>query len=258
MSQTFKLNLLVLVCCLCGLVGCSKEETASKKQPSDSAVTSSNSNTAKPVQETTDSKAKSPVQKAVDLPVVNNESFHEALVESAEAYIRFPMVNSVAEVAPTFCAAPSEPEARPKMSQSDDDDSHGKKLYYLFAKDITHYLAPDDKDAPVGQVLVKESWTSKESNPDARNLRNHASGNRINPRVDVGGKVLEIGKRKDLFVMMKLDPKTADTDQGWVYGVVNADTKAVSAAGKVASCMACHESAEHDRLFGTDLAVVNE
>ena len=261
MNQSSKVRFLVKACCLFCLTlsmlffGCTNDDATASRNKSNKLAAKSLESTG----ENTKSKASTPNEKAaVKLPVVNNKSFHEALVESVDAYIRYPMVNAVAEVAPADCKAPTEPEARPKMSQSDDDASHGQKLYYLFAKDITHYLAPDDKDAPVGQVLVKESWTSKESNPDARNLRNHASGNRINPRVEVDGKVLKIGKRKDLFVMMKLDPKTADTDQGWVYGVVDPDTKEASASGKVASCMECHESAKHDRLFGTDLAAVNE
>ncbi len=260
MNQSSKVRFLVYAFCLLflasGLVfcGCSNDDSAASNKDSNNAVSRKAESSSE-----SNAEAVPPIEPvAADLPVVNNEAFHESLVESAKTYIRYPMVNSVAEVAPADCAAPTEPEARPKMSESEDDQSHGQKLYYLFAKDITHYLSPEGKDAPVGQVLVKESWASKESNPDARNLRNHASGNRINPRVDHDGKVLEIGKRNALFVMMKLDSKTADTDQGWVYGVVDPDTKAVSASGKVASCMECHESAKHDRLFGTDLAAMNE
>jgi len=235
----------MLVCLV--LSGCTNDEAASTEDQPKNEVTNLEA-------KSDSSNEKSDAKPVKDLPVVNNPDFHESLVEATEAYLRYPMVNSVAEVAPADCAAPFDPEAKPKLSHSDDESSHGNKLYYLFAKDITHYLAPNDHDAPVGQTLVKESWTSKTSNPDARNLRNHASGNRINPRVDLDGKILEIGKRNDLFVMMKLDPKTAGTDQGWVYGVVDPDTKKVTASGKVASCMECHESAKHDRLFGADLA----
>lgn len=56
--------------------------------------------------------------------------------------------------------------------------------------------------------------------------------------------------RSDLFIMAKLDPKTAGTDQGWVYGTVTPDGKTVTAAGRVESCMKCHQAARHDRLFG--------
>jgi hypothetical protein len=139
---------------------------------------------------------------------------------------------------------------QPLMSQSDDDGTHGEKMYFLFAKEIAHYLNQDEEPAPVGQVLVKESWTSKPSNPGARNLRTHASGLRINPRTKVGDRTLEIGKRKELFVMLKLDPQTAGTDEGWVYGIIKPETKEVTESGKVTSCIKCHQDAKHDRLFG--------
>ena len=50
--------------------------------------------------------------------------------------------------------------------------------------------------------------------------------------------------------MFKLDPQTPDTDEGWVYGTVTPDGKKVTSAGKVESCMKCHQRAPHDRLFG--------
>ena len=48
---------------------------------------------------------------------------------------------------------------QPKFSDKD-EDTHGKKLYSLFAKKrpITY---PNYKPAPVGQVIVKESWIPK-------------------------------------------------------------------------------------------------
>ena len=63
--------------------------------------------------------------------------------------------------------------------------------------------------------------------------------------------------------MLKFDPKTPNTDNGWVYGTVTPSNETsangttgekgqfkVTSAGKIASCIACHESAEHDRVFG--------
>jgi hypothetical protein len=50
--------------------------------------------------------------------------------------------------------------------------------------------------------------------------------------------------------MFKVDPKTKDTDNGWVYGTVTADGKKVTSSGKVESCMKCHQDAPHDRVFG--------
>ena len=53
--------------------------------------------------------------------------------------------------------------------------------------------------------------------------------------------------------MMKLGEDTANTDNGWVYGVVDPNTQEVTASGKVASCMHCHQDANNDRLLGPDL-----
>jgi len=54
--------------------------------------------------------------------------------------------------------------------------------------------------------------------------------------------------------MFRLDPSTPDTDAGWVYATVTAAGQ-VTAAGRVASCMGCHEtSATHERLYGVPLS----
>ena len=190
-------------------------------------------------------------------PVINDPAFHEGLIEAANEYLGFGLVDHRIHVAPEAGApaiAPGSEAPQPTMSTSDHESTHGKKLYFLFAKEIAHYLDQDGSDSPVGQAIVMESWTSKSSNPEARNLRNHACGIRINPRVSLGGQTLEIGKRNDLFVMLKLATETPNTDQGWVYGVVTPDTKEVTSAGKVASCMNCHIDAKHDRLFGPVLS----
>jgi hypothetical protein len=50
--------------------------------------------------------------------------------------------------------------------------------------------------------------------------------------------------------MFKLEPGTPGTDAGWVYGTVTPDGKQVTSAGRVESCMGCHQDAPHDRLFG--------
>ena len=189
-------------------------------------------------------------------PDVNDTQFHSAIKAAAEQYLQFAIVNTgspddppAAQLAPVACRPASVvEEPAPRMSQADSESGHGQKLYFLFAKDIGHYLNPDDSKSPVGQVLVKESWTAVSGNPDARNLRNHSSGNRVNPRVTVDGETLKLGRRKDLFVMLKQDPKTEATDDGWVYGIIDPKSHEIKASGAVASCIACHEG-ENDRLF---------
>ena len=190
---------------------------------------------------------------------MNDSQFHAAIEAAAKEYLQFAIVNTSSndapaeKLAPAPCAAASdfvleEPGARMSQADSNSDSGHGQKLYFLFAKDSAHYLNPDGSESPVGQVLVKESWTAVPGNADARNLRNHASGNRVNPRVTVDGKTLKLGKRNDLFVMLKEDSKNKATDEGWVYGVIDSESYKIKASGAVASCVACHEG-ENDRLF---------
>ena len=49
-----------------------------------------------------------------------------------------------------------------------------------------------------------------------------------------------------LFIMFKLDPATPETDEGWVYATVSTAGQ-VTSAGRVATCMGCHETQRHAR-----------
>lgn len=61
---------------------------------------------------------------------------------------------------------------------------------------------------------------------------------------------LETDKPSDLFVMTEVAADAADgTDAGWVYGTLTRAGK-VTGAGRLASCIGCHERAPRDRLFG--------
>ena len=187
---------------------------------------------------------------------VNDPQFHPAIKAAAEQYLQFAMVNTTGSDASVSTDSDTESfileDPAAKMSQaeanSDSGHGHGQKLYFLFAKDIGHYVNPDGTASPVGQALVMESWTAVPGNPDARNLRSHASGNRVNPRVTVNGETVKLGQRRDLFVMLKQDSKADATDEGWVYGMVDPQSHVVKSAGAVASCIVCHEE-KQDRLF---------
>jgi len=126
--------------------------------------------------------------------------------------------------APTDCEAPL-PEP-PRVSASRDPDTHGRKLYYLFAKNREAYLRAADLPQPEGQVLVKESWHPA------------AASTKQNPTT---------GNPYALFLMIKTG--AAESDAGWIYATVAADGKTVTASGKLASCMECHQ-AKPDRIFG--------
>src|SRR6185369_11988131 len=109
--------------------------------------------------------------------------------------------------------------------------------YFLFAKKRDAYMKLGDQ---TGQAIVKEGWAAKEV---PGNTALEAVGQRGNdrylPYAKKDGKLFHADSLASLFIMLKLDPKTENTDEGWVYGTVSADGKTVTSAGKVASCMSC-------------------
>jgi hypothetical protein len=209
-----------------------------------------------------------------------NESakqFHEQLLEIAKTYKRLGHVDFEARWAPGLCRAPRPgldyTPAKARLSDSKDTETHGRKLYFLFAKDRPGYLAltAEKSDKPAArqargaeftgpkylpeklqalqQFVVKESWTPVEVDKERREL---ARDNQeyVDPYASRDGKLYKTGEQRDLFIIVKLDAKTPATDNGWVYGTVTADAKKVTSAGRVESCMGCHKNAKHDRLFG--------
>jgi hypothetical protein len=133
-----------------------------------------------------------------------------------------------------------------RWSQSQAADTHGKKIYYLFVSDFQDYDAwGRDTPAPVGQTLVKESWVSEEVPKEVPEEEREVGLVRDNE-----GRSYRAARKAGLFIMTKLDPATPGTDSGWVYGIVTADRSTVTSAGKVPSCVACHEKAPRDRVFG--------
>ena len=186
------------------------------------------------------------------------EPFHKELLQAAKDYKAWGRVDDDPRWAPFDCRMPDPALAR--FSASKDADTHGQKLYSLFAKDRTAYVKlRGDRPVAVGQVVVKESWVPEETaevrpgeiDPaKVTRTKGTPGGDRFYPYATRGDKVFKASKPAGLFVMMKLDPKTPGTDVGWVYGTISADGKTVTAAGKVESCMKCHRDAKHDRLFG--------
>ncbi len=179
--------------------------------------------------------------------------FNKRLLEIANEYLEYELVDPRTKFAPTMCI--TAPQPRVTFSQSDDTQSHGKKLYLLFASDLKSYLVCDEEPSPVGQVIVKESWGAVHQEqvpdgwlPDA----NHRSGESFIRQAWDNGKRYVVGEQKELFIMYKLAPDTEATDNGWVYGVVAADGNHVVESGKIKNCMSCHLDAGKDRLFGLE------
>jgi len=181
--------------------------------------------------------------------------FEEQALEIAAEYIAWGRVDDELRWAPFLCRIPYPGIAR--ASQSNDEATHGHKLYSVFAKNHAAYPnGPQD-----GQVVVKQSWIpelvpdadggippthfSSDSGIDADHFYPYAKGD---------GGTYRAATPAGLFIMFRVDRETPDTDEGWVYATVSAAGQ-VTAAGRVASCMGCHEtSATHERLFGVPLS----
>jgi hypothetical protein len=182
--------------------------------------------------------------------VKEGHSFDGRLLEIASSYKRFRRIGD--EVRLTYVPCAAQPRINsPQLSASADPDTHGRKLYWLFVKQLPpDYTEGDytvaEKPNPVGQVVVKEAWHPQEVTggeiPDQTKSVYVAEGK--------GSRFFRTGEQGHLFIMVKLDPSTPGTDEGWVYGTVTPDGKQVTCAGRVESCMGCHSDAPHDRLFG--------
>jgi cytochrome P460 len=212
-----------------------------------------------------------------DDSATSDPPFHKELKQAAADYFSWGRVDDEFRWAPELCRMPNPGKAY--SSASVDGATHGRKIYSLFAKDRRSYIRMEPgKPAPIGQAIVKQSWVPEEvtgETADAvrkiNNVRYSLDGpakivvtehknkdgaqhwerfDHFFPYVIKGDKVFKAGKQADLFIMLKLDPKTQNTDDGWVYGTVTPDGKTVTSAGKVASCMKCHADAKADRLFG--------
>lgn len=210
----------------------------------------------------------------VPVPPPETERFAPAVLAAVREYERFKRISDLPAWSPFLCSAP--PTSGALVSASDDGVTHGSKLYHLFAKDAAAYdaaggdpmksagtdLEPSApaNPAPVGQVLVKQAWHPKlvelpakaadGSQPLPERARSPQGGDLGRDFATRDGRLYEKGEQAELFVLMKLDPSTPDTDRGWIYATVMPDRKRVTAAGRIESCMSCHVQAEHDRQFG--------
>jgi hypothetical protein len=213
-----------------------------------------------------------PPEPSEKVRLLTDLGFHDRLLLIAQSYRAFGQVDDQMRWAPAPCAAPQPPKL-PELtvSASNDQGTHGRKLYAIFAvfKHEGSYIKPGEP-SKVNQTIVKESWLPVEVADDGKTLepavRRHTvldpalacssdyKGRVVEenylPYARKDGKLYKAAKQADLFIMYKMDPETPGTDDGWVYGTVTPDGKTVTSAGRVEACMACHVSAPHDRLFG--------
>ncbi len=152
----------------------------------------------------------------------------------AQDYLKLNKLTDGPEHAPHLCVGPLAPNDA-VMSQSDDDSTHGRKVYHMYANAMSRYyraftyrglgLQPGDVPFPVGTIVVKESFK---------------------PLSEWGG----VGDFTGLFMMFKVDEKSARTDEGWVYATVDRDLKTITSIGVIESCAGCHRESATDRMIG--------
>jgi hypothetical protein len=182
------------------------------------------------------------------------QSIQQELLNIAAEYRSWGRVDDEIRWAWWLCRAPN--PALAHVSSSNDKGTHGQKLYSLFARDHDAYVSlQSGGQVKVGQTIVKESWVPEEvTDPQVKPYAwgetfTHIEDDHFFPYAKKDGKLFRAGKPADLFVMTKLDPKTPETDAGWVYATITPDGKTVTSAGRIESCMKCHQT-KSDRLFG--------
>jgi hypothetical protein len=177
--------------------------------------------------------------------------------EIAGQYEGWGRVDDEQHWAPALCRIPLPGVAR--MSGSTDATTHGQKLYSVFVKNFAAYPMGPNTD----QVVVKQSWTAeKVTDPSVKyEPEKHReypdggwNGNHFYPYAMKDGVIYKADKPAGLYIMFKLDPATPNTDGGWVYATILPDGQ-LTAAGKVKSCIGCHQEAPNDRLFGVPKSV---
>lgn len=182
-----------------------------------------------------------------------NQLFSSRLFEIASEYKQYQRVDQAVRWSPLLCYVPPRPPAnQASLSASDSEETHGKKLYYLYARKPSEYksniwgLSESEGGkavrAPLGQVLVKEAWHPVKLDSSKRE--------ESEPYAVLGKEKYHAGDKKGLFIMFKMLESTPGTDQGWVYGTVSADGKKVTSVGLVENCMQCHRDAPRDRQIG--------
>jgi hypothetical protein len=208
------------------------------------------------------------VEKPQPAPVEEpSEGLRDLALAVADGYKRWLRLDNRMRWAPSLCKAPAPSEAR--FSASADVDTHGEKLYTLYALDPVAYGHPEATKVqvpplPAGlprveQVLVKQAWRASEVPGWAERTFGSTWGkSRLAPverdGVFYGGDTLQ-----GLYLILRLAPDEprGGTDEGWVYATVapsasEAEPWILTGVGAMKSCMECHHDVDGagGRLFG--------
>jgi hypothetical protein len=120
-------------------------------------------------------------------------------------------------------------------------------LYKLYIKDYGPYVWGVEKDQPIGQVIVKETWNVKEVvydslNKDIPQIRSRNDNKWYTPTTV-----------SEVFIMYK-EKQDSSNDKGWNYGNVSIEDKIRKPMlfndRKLSTCIRCHVNTKYDRVFG--------
>lgn len=189
-------------------------------------------------------------------PVELDARFVPLIAAAFRDYRAWGRVDDELRWAPSLCRLPLPGRARMSAAA---DGGHARKLYSVLAKDHDRYPRARAKEGqrmpqPVGQVVVKESYHPEpvkgaEPPPALARQDQRIDGDHFNPYASDGKQTYHASRMAGVYVVLKVQEGTAGTDAGWVYGTVTPGGE-VTSAGRVASCMGCHVTAPHERLFG--------
>ncbi len=186
-------------------------------------------------------------------PALRDARFVDEIAKAATSYQPWGRVDEAPNIAPALCRMPTREDygmaSHVRQSQAP-DGPHGNKLYYLWASQRAAYRRLPALPIVDGFTIVKESFAATTHAPaDAPRA---VVGYDRTPTpvrwVETDHGTLYAGAPVGLYLMIKVGEREG-TDDGWIYGTV-APSGEVTSAGRVASCMGCHEAAPHGRLFG--------
>jgi hypothetical protein len=196
-------------------------------------------------------------------PVGNPRQFDDQILSIASEYKQYSRVSDESNWSPALCQVPVPQGVQ--QSRSRDPGTHGRKLYFLYAKNRSAYMNFEflttrlDGEAEttnwksaIGQALVKEAFVPVPVMKDQRpvTLAPKHSDLPEDQAVNDQGQLYRTGDPAGLFIMLKTDPKTPGTDEGWIYATTTPDAKTIIEAGRIASCMECHTQTTRDRMYG--------
>lgn len=203
----------------------------------------------------------------LDAMPVDGADVKATLAWIASEYGQWERATDYLHWSPASCRAwPIPAEGELAESASDDEGTHGRKVYRLYARDLWGYFesvpwwgSVDQRETRranrVGQVLVKEAWhpvlVERVEPDEAGVVRLPVGHETVEGLVYGDGAWYEQGEQADLFVMYRMPRETPGTDEGWVYGVVApGELPEILNFGLIGSCIECHQASANDRILG--------